>query len=1026
MGMSDLLSLLTQSQPKVATGQALLILDVQKEFTTPTGILPVKGFSQDFAKKLETVVEEFRKSGDVIWADSIYRTERPVNDKYGQCDRVVLSRPSESDTGDGEKKSYSRKPSSARVQNALRRAKAKDEGNDAVSSITSHVEIPTENREKRDSELFLSGDASKHGSEFGGPGSLHRDPKDQKVGKSYYSAFKETALLLSLRTRFVTKLYLCGCFANLSVYATAVDAARHGFNIYILEDCIVSRTEARHDEALKQMVDLMGATKVHSTSILGEIHLESSNDDRQDLMAKNSANEVYVERERNADGNELPRLMQSVDLNEDGTKLRERGNGDTVVGKFGVGFANKEYMTTQRIEPEAETHKAENSLKQPPTIKDITTPTPTEVTKKPEHAESRNPSGMANLTSLVDLSAETDDSVADADVSKFDQPSPAESHEIGSHRTVPVQFHPALRSSENTNSASRMNTSGSTPTAPQDQSFGEGDSSIIFDLISPEQPDPYDSSSKLTDTIFSRLYDEVRWQKMYHMQGEVPRLVAVQGEIEEDGSMPIYRHPTDQSPPLLHFSPTVQLIREELQKKVKQPVNHVLIQLYRSGNDYISEHSDKTLDIVRGSSILNVSFGAQRVMRLRTKKPLKEEPEAPDQNTVPKERIAQKIPMPHNSMFVLGEESNARWLHGISQDKRLPHDRSEEEMAYAGSRISLTFRNVGTYLDADGRYIWGQGATCKSIEEKKKTINGDEKMAEMMIRAFSQENRSSTFDWDRVYGPGFDILHLYSDPPHLPMLFLSGDSAGDLAIRMCLAELGIVYETIESPAMGPAPTSSSTADATKSNGNSTSTEPSHPLRREACYRDADTHHSEVVGLTSILLYLDRYHHVGEKSKDSGSTANAGRLPTARAYTYLFPPYSYIANLSGILGAAEGTSATSATSTTTSAANLFNIPSTSSSPIGSATAATATPRAVAERILKAWNFELRDGRAFAAGTRFTVADCTLWAGLHWYQQQQQKEQAGEGLSRMDEFPMLKSYYEKLSGRESVKGVVESEG
>ena len=49
-------------------------------------------------------------------------------------------------------------------------------------------------------------------------------------------------------------------------------------------------------------------------------------------------------------------------------------------------------------------------------------------------------------------------------------------------------------------------------------------------------------------------------------------------------------------------------------------MNHVLIQLYRSGKDCISEHSDKTIDVVPGSSIVNVSFGARRTMTLRKKK----------------------------------------------------------------------------------------------------------------------------------------------------------------------------------------------------------------------------------------------------------------------------------------------------------------------------------------------------------------------------------------------------------------------
>ena len=73
----------------------------------------------------------------------------------------------------------------------------------------------------------------------------------------------------------------------------------------------------------------------------------------------------------------------------------------------------------------------------------------------------------------------------------------------------------------------------------------EGDTDIIENVL-PEE---------LVKDAFDRLQNEVQWQRMLHQGGEVPRLVAVQGEVAEDGSMPVYRHPSDESPPLLLFSP---------------------------------------------------------------------------------------------------------------------------------------------------------------------------------------------------------------------------------------------------------------------------------------------------------------------------------------------------------------------------------------------------------------------------------------------------------------------------------------
>lgn len=62
--------------------------------------------------------------------------------------------------------------------------------------------------------------------------------------------------------------------------------------------------------------------------------------------------------------------------------------------------------------------------------------------------------------------------------------------------------------------------------------LGAGDSSLTLDLLPPQ----------LEAVAFDNLKKEVEWKTMYHHGGEVPRLVAVQGEIQPDGWFPIYRH----------------------------------------------------------------------------------------------------------------------------------------------------------------------------------------------------------------------------------------------------------------------------------------------------------------------------------------------------------------------------------------------------------------------------------------------------------------------------------------------------
>lgn len=300
--------------------------------------------------------------------------------------------------------------------------------------------------------------------------------------------------------------------------------------------------------------------------------------------------------------------------------------------------------------------------------------------------------------------------------------------------------------------------------------IGEGDSRIIYDLDLPSD-------------AFERIRREVAWQKMYHMSGQVPRLVAVQGKAQADGSIPIYRHPADESPPLHPFTETVDRVRFIVEQILGHPLNHVLIQLYRDGQDRISEHSDKTLDIARDSYICNVSLGAQRAMALRTKT-------SEEDST----RQSQRIPLPHESLFVLGRKTNMRWLHGIRPDKRPESEKSVEERAYGGERISLTFRHIGTFLNLTGDTIWGQGAVSKKQGQARPVIHGDAAETQRLIHAFGQENHATEFDWDGIYGSGFDVVNFVS--ASTAHMIPGDDPVTNLRVRLCLSESSLRYDVM--------------------------------------------------------------------------------------------------------------------------------------------------------------------------------------------------------------------------------------
>ncbi|KAK1728860.1 uncharacterized protein BDZ83DRAFT_716643 [Colletotrichum acutatum] len=384
----------------------------------------------------------------------------------------------------------------------------------------------------------------------------------------------------------------------------------------------------------------------------------------------------------------------------------------------------------------------------------------------------------------------------------------------------------------------------------------EGDTLVIHNIL----------PSTLARGIFEKVRDEVSWQRMSHQGGEVPRLVAVQGEVADDGSMPVYRHPSDESPPLFPFTPTVQKIKAEVEKELGHPLNHVLIQFYRSGTDYISEHSDKTLDIVKGSYIANVSLGAERTMVFRTKRRDKD-PFGPATSSgeASLQRQACRAKLPHNSLCRLGLATNGRWLHAIRQDKRMDRDKTPPELAFDGGRISLTFRQIGTFLDRDSTLIWGQGATSKTRETAQAVINGQCPQAVDMVHAFGTENHSSDFDWDKYYGKGFDVLHLSTSP----RLCASADPVINMRIALMLAEYGISY------GKGSISPSFNWKDSNAGSKDTTAVSASLPIR----FVDNDVAKSTVQGELAIMLYLDSVHGPGKKGAADRAQADVARTLT---------------------------------------------------------------------------------------------------------------------------------------------------
>jgi alkylated DNA repair dioxygenase AlkB len=228
------------------------------------------------------------------------------------------------------------------------------------------------------------------------------------------------------------------------------------------------------------------------------------------------------------------------------------------------------------------------------------------------------------------------------------------------------------------------------------------------------------------DTIFDKINEEAKWYDMLHGGNKVSRKVALQGDIFADGSIPLYRYPTDTMHKLSPWSPTVEIIKNYLNEKYKININQAKIQLYSNGRSKIGDHSDKTLDIMRESEIMNMSFGASRTFHMKHKS----------------SGEIKEYKMTNNSMITFDMMANRLCWHGVSAEPEVTKP-----------RISIVFRQIGTFLLPDGRVI-GQGAPDGE------DIPSEEDQAKKLLTAYGKENKKHDFDWDKWYGCGYTISGL--------------------------------------------------------------------------------------------------------------------------------------------------------------------------------------------------------------------------------------------------------------------------
>ena len=310
------------SLPFVRTRHALLAIDLQNDFISSDATIPVPD-PPNFVDKITNLASNFRGFGNVIWIRTVFESSRPVN-VDGTSESVITDAELPTSEAEGhDQPKWKGRPSQKLVERFAKLVEAEAKSSEEVAAAaTSHA-----GEEDTISETYLtlgSGEKPRAVSQSSTGSNFHDSVVRHVVGqkdlffqKTYYSAFKDGSLVQILRAKFVTEIYLCGALTNISVFATAMDAARHGYAITIVDDCLGYRSKARHEEALRKLVEFTGCNMISSMDLIQNI---KERENAQRLPKPSPSRTPLAEDRSKGKGSDINALLSTLNLGSDVTK----------------------------------------------------------------------------------------------------------------------------------------------------------------------------------------------------------------------------------------------------------------------------------------------------------------------------------------------------------------------------------------------------------------------------------------------------------------------------------------------------------------------------------------------------------------------------------------------------------------------------------------------------------------------------------------------------------------------------------
>ena len=166
-------------------------------------------------------------------------------------------------------------------------------------------------------------------------------------------------------------------------------------------------------------------------------------------------------------------------------------------------------------------------------------------------------------------------------------------------------------------------------------------------------------------TLFGELQQNVSWRHDdIRIWGKTHKLPRLQQWFGDPGNTYTWSGIKMGPTPWL---PALERLRNKVEAACGAQFNTVLANLYRDGQDTVGWHADNEADLGPDPVIASVSLGAERDFILR--------------HSSLEEHQNEKVLLPHGSLLLMTDGSQANWKHALPRRKRV-----------VSPRINLTFR----------------------------------------------------------------------------------------------------------------------------------------------------------------------------------------------------------------------------------------------------------------------------------------------------------------------------------------------